>query len=245
MKRYTLLLGLVILVGCKPLLTPAPAPTPRLLRIGYHPALKPWAERLSICADYSSTFTASFYETASLNPDERGMQFDLLLKYADPLPVSGVIYQFGSDRIAWIVHLENPIQTITMDQFTHLLTGEYSLWSDISPNAEATPIELWVYPLEDALSGALFSSLPSSRAYLTQAMIAPNPQAMLEAVASHPDALGFIPESWLTQSEYPVKLLPIEGDEGTIANLDIVAITPAEASAEVRSLLLCARESSQ
>jgi hypothetical protein len=68
------------------------------------------------------------------------------------------------------------------------------------------------------------------------AWIAPDAEAVRQAVAENPSAMGFIPTQWLNES---VKSISLEGLEETTLTQPILAITPQQPEPQLTSFLQC------
>ena len=77
----------------------------------------------------------------------------------------------------------------------------------------------------------------------TEAMLAPDPGAMLEAVSQDRYAIGYLPGSFLTAGEPSftgkVKIIQLESSLEDLLRQPVVAITQGEPEGLLRSLLVC------
>ena len=64
-------------------------------------------------------------------------------------------------------------------------------------------------------------------------------EAMLEAVANDPQAIGFLPTRWLNQSVKPIEILDFQNND---LLLPILAVTKSEPTGLTRDWLLCLQE---
>jgi hypothetical protein len=243
MKRLLLLAWVISLAGCKPLMTLTPIPTPIYLRVAYHPALHPWASKLSHCGETMPEIALGFFEAIVAEDDTSPTNSDIWLQFANGIPEAQFVTQVGSEPITWIVHSSNPVEEATFSQITGIYTGKLNRWIQIAPEASDALIELWIYPPGDPMNARVESSFPGSRANLTGAYIAPDPGRLVEAVSNQPDALGFLPARWLTEisTNLLVKPIKVTGINDMIT-LDVLAVMPEEPDEEIRSLLLCLKE---
>jgi hypothetical protein len=89
-------------------------------------------------------------------------------------------------------------------------------------------------------------ALLQSSTLTSEAMLAPDPQAMLEAISSDANAIGYLPESALTSSDpsfvAQVKVIQLEQSLQDILHPPVIAITQNEPEGLVRELLLCVQD---
>jgi hypothetical protein len=98
------------------------------------------------------------------------------------------------------------------------------------------PIQLWTYVNGDEsnllIEGAITGGLPIT----TLAKIAPDPNAMLQAVAADPTAIGYIPKPWVNAT---VRKVEIDPTLQQALILPILSISTAEPQGAARAILGC------
>jgi phosphate transport system substrate-binding protein len=113
------------------------------------------------------------------------------------------------DGIAIIVHPSNPVDGLGLLQLQGLFSGRVYEWQALS----ALPMVGEVQPVcreEGSGTRAAFDSLVLDGQRLTPwAMVASSPETVVEYVAGHPQAIGYVSMAFVTSD---VKVLKIEGE---------------------------------
>jgi phosphate transport system substrate-binding protein len=112
----------------------------------------------------------------------------------------------AGDALAVIVHPSNSIEGLTLEQVGRLFAGWYTAW----PEAGGSGGTIQVLTREEGSGSrqALAELAMGSQLFTQSALIVPSSQAVVEWVAAHPDAVGYVSSLWLTPA---VKPLSIEG----------------------------------
>lgn len=108
------------------------------------------------------------------------------------------------DALAIIVHPSNELEDITLEGVRRLFAGWYAEW----PEAGGSGGTIQVLTREEG-SGSrqtLASLAMGDQPFAQSALIAPSSQAVVEWVADHPDAVGYVSSLWLTPAVKPVSL---------------------------------------
>ncbi len=129
----------------------------------------------------------------------------------------------GEDRLAIIVHPDNPLQELSLADAQAIFAGR-----DKNGN-EQTDIHVWSLPKTSAVTTA-FTVAGFS---FTESALAPTAADMRAAVADDPFAIGYLPARWLDDS---VRELPVDGLK---VELPVLAISAQEPQGKARALLLC------
>ena len=242
LARLSLLLGTLSLWGTAAC-GPAPSatlPAPQLpIQVAYRPALQPGLARLEACAAHDPGI--AIYA----QPDVRALpeiQADLILYLGDEglASTNYTATQVGQESLVVVVNTANPLGRLDLAALQGIYTGAASAWQADDP---ATAIRVWTYA---ALEGPrhVFENIVLANTSLTsQAYLAANPQAMLEAIAADVNAIGYLPGSWL-QAGAPALVENIHAVQmaETLASqmrLPVLAITPGAPPERLEILLLC------
>ena len=102
--------------------------------------------------------------------------------------------------------------------------------------------QAWAYPSGNQNREIFDSILLESKTISPQVKIAPNPEAMLEAVSNNPAAIGYIPNSW---KEDTVQVIPIGNKLEDSLFQPILALTNGEPKGNSRLLLSCLHQELQ
>jgi len=107
------------------------------------------------------------------------------------------VYQVDSVVLQVIVNRDNLLSRLSNVDLKAIFSGQQNHWDGGETNA----IQIWTYPAGDALRDLFESVILGESQIASHATIAPDPRAILEAVAADPAAIGYIPDSWITTSE--------------------------------------------
>lgn len=228
------LAAILLLSACtNPTATPTPTPTtePVWLKVQYPASL----------GNLSADFTACVPDGVGLVVQEgAGMAFeeveaDLVLGWAAPESVMGYAAELGSEELVVIVHPENKISSLDVEDLRLVYAGQLTDWDFLGQSPLA--LQAWA-PLATSDMWALFAEaalgpdLPLGRIVGT----APSPLAMREAVAADPGALGVLPRRWTDSS---VRIVPISDLLGGALSRPILAFSASEPQGPSRAWLAC------
>jgi phosphate transport system substrate-binding protein len=232
----------LLLTACGTPTRATPVPTPTLIRIAITPALRPLTAVISSCVAAYPQVALTLDEISTIELDAQSA--DLILRMGGA-PGKGFTAGIGEQSIVVIVNLENPVISITTVDLLNLYTGMTTYWDEIGGKEQ--PIQVWDYPegedIRLILDGALF---PGKR-LTPQALIAPDPQAMISAIANDPAAIGFVPQTWLSQSPGMVRIRPVNIDPllAELLHQPVFAESKFEPQGWVRQLLGCMQAAGQ
>jgi hypothetical protein len=187
MKRLLVLSSLIILLAaCGAPPVSSPAPTPQSIILTYPVALQPWADKMSGCA--SDNPLVALYFTPSTSVDMDILPNDIVLELGQPTQGDGSTYlsQVGREQIDVIVNRDNPVLQLSAKELSSIFSGQQTTWNDYS----ARPIQVWVLPEGDPARLIFDRSILQSLPLTSQAMLAPDPSAMLEAISLDENAIG-------------------------------------------------------
>src|SRR5574340_1043323 len=162
----------------------------------------------------------------------------VLLRWTDADADQGKTFKLGEDRLAVIVHPENPLEEMYVSQLAAVFSGSTFDWSGLQQGASGA-IQPWVYPSGDDAQSLFDNNVLPFDELIGTARIAPDPQTMLEAIGSDPLAIGMIPSRWLDSS---VKAIKITGTAEQDWTLPILAVTADDPTEPVRDWLLCIQD---
>lgn len=225
----TLLLG-----ACTQLATQPPPPTPQVLEVAVTPAMRSWEASLRACAATLPELRLLVEETPASRLD---LEVGISIRLGTP-DTSAPYFaaQIGEDQIVVVVHPDNPIQTLTGDALRSLYTGQTTTWDSLVPGF-TQPVQVWDYPAQNELHSIFLLSLWKTNPPLILAYQAPDPAAMLEAIAENPGAVGYLPSSWLKDS--PVSLVPVDSAVKEALRQPVLLLSAQPPQGLARSLLGC------
>ncbi len=216
MFKVILVLLTLILAACQPL--PAVQVTPQApLKVSVSPSLN-WLENdLAACAASAGT--------AVQRADSESVDADILLQLGgnENEAYAAVL---GQEQLAVIVHPNNPLTEVSLEDAQAIFSGQMTTWPD------GSEILAWSLPASSDVHAAL---LEAGFAFNRNGLAA-NPQIMLTAVAGNPAAIGYLPVQWVDDS---VRVLEVTGLQ---IEIPILAISAQEPQGQARALLVCLQE---
>jgi hypothetical protein len=231
-QKLAAALSLLLLAGCQPLVA-TPPPTAWPVRVQYTPALAPRLAALHACAGQipGAGLLVDERPATALDPAKA----DLVLRFGQPAPPPAFSAPIGEDEMVAVVNSANPV-SLKPGDLAAIFSGQIRAWSDLDPASTQTPapIQPWTYPAGDDVRDAFTQSSLSGAAISPRAGLAPDPAAMLQAVAGDPAAIGYLPRSQVTGQ---VRVVEAAGDNPV--QTPILAIAQAEPQGPARALLAC------
>lgn len=181
-------------------------------------------------------------ELAAQRYVEQGRGDAALLVATPPLAFSESLTgaQVAADALVIVVNQENPMENIGLEQARAVFTGRTRLWSELE--AGFGPIQVLTREAGGGVRGALQETIMGRRRLTPTALVFPGNRELREALAADPDAIGFLPASWLDPR---VKALTLEGMShewvalnvpGYPAVLPIYLVAPVDLSPDVAAL---------
>jgi phosphate transport system substrate-binding protein len=166
---------------------------------------------------------------------------DISLYLGEPLPIISPSYlsQMGWEQIMVIVNQGNGLSQLSSSEIQSVYTGQTSKWD----NDAGQPIQVWVLTDGDPVRMLFDRAVLKSSRLTSEAMLAPDPEAMLEAISSDTNAIGYLPGSALSSSDpslvAQVKVIQLEQLLQDELHPPVIALTQNEPDGLVRELLLC------
>jgi len=235
-KKHLLIFFTVFITACtaQPAVS-EPIMTPILWIVSYTPSLGKYTDSFSLC---TQAFGGKVQIVTEINKDmDAGINnaqhnnaqhsyAEINLLWGEPDNLTGTAFELGKDRLIWIVNPANPVTELSFDEIRTQYTG----------NTGSKTLTLWTYP--DGLDiQRVFSKIITESGGISQeTFLAPDPEAMRESVASDPNALGYIPASWLDNS---VKELTITGLADEETSQPIIATLSDESQELQKKWLEC------
>lgn len=172
---------------------------------------------------------------------------DLSISWGEPETFGAFSITLGMDSLVVIVHPDNPLVELTLEQVQNLFAGEVRSWQPLlqecetctSASIEAVAnlqVNMWIYP--DGHEFQVVGDdilLKGSKPYPT-AHLAASPEMMLDQVAGNSSAIGLISASWLNDR---VKAVSVRGLPENATRLPIVVTSMSEPSEKVKTWLYC------
>ena len=104
------------------------------------------------------------------------------------------------DGIALIIHPDNKDSLISLSTIQKIILGEYKDWNDFAQTKSATPRPLTVVFDNPNSSTVRFirDSICKGQAMSNELVAADSNRAVIDYIASHPDAIGIIGVNWIS-----------------------------------------------
>jgi phosphate transport system substrate-binding protein len=123
----------------------------------------------------------------------------------------------AKDGIAVIVHPDNPVENISMEQIKGVFTGKITNWKDLG--GKDAPITVIIREAGSGTRGAFQELTIGEDAEFTDKAIIQNSNGALRtAVAGNPDAIGFISFGYINNEIKPLKVEGIEATKDNVLN---------------------------
>ncbi len=218
-----LMLGLT-LVGCgSPILQPASTPTLQIIpmRIFATTSVAPLLTELTLAyqqVNPAARFEIQFGNYRSLF--ERLLTGEVLYMLTNHLPPVQVpdywAAPVGIDGAGIIVHPENPITNLTLEQLRLMYEGELVNWSEVG--GHDAPIQIISREDGSGLRAEFDLWVMGNRRTTLNALIAPSSQSMFESVAQNQNAVGYLSLGYLGAGVKPVAIEGVEFTHDSLAN---------------------------
>jgi hypothetical protein len=234
--RKIWLLGLFLLTACAGPSRATPAPKPVILDVALTPSLRPFTETLHTCAAAHPEFVINVHETPASELENQAA--DLVIRLGGT-PGNGYAAPIREESLVLIVNASNPVLTIPVDKIRDIFLGRITSWVEVG--GEQLPVQVWVYPDGDDAREILDTAIFPGDSLTLGALIAPNPQAMLEVVGDDPFAIGYVPQTWLAQAHSAEQVRTLNIDQKLVEKLhqSVLALYRDEPEGSLRQLLVC------
>lgn len=233
-----LLILVLALGGCQPATGPEPLPTANTVSIQITPALRWMAPLLNECARRTGQgIVVDERPTRDINPSQAA----LALRWGAPANLPAFAVEIGSDRLALAAHPSNPLHRLTREALTEIYAAAGKSWESLEPNQNSLSGEIhnWSYASGEDIQQLIDSLALTQPARPEASYLAPDPQALRQAVAADPAALGFVPAQLLDAS---LKELQVEGLDTSMMTQPILALGLSEPQGSLRQFLGCVQE---
>jgi len=208
LRTFSACLGLLLaLTGCAP---SAPTAAPKLLGVYASPAADPWLRQAFTCTQGGEVV---------LRVVNGPQEADLQLRLGEPPGLDAPAFQIDTEEILVAAQRDSPLRELTLEQARELFAG-----------GGDPALQVWAYSSGDELQRAFEALVMQGRVITSLARMAVSPQNMAEALDADPQAVGFLPRHWLTDSARALY------SAGTVP---VLAITRSEPEGELAALIAC------
>jgi len=239
MKRF-LLFGLVLLLStCGTPDVSTPAPTSLAIKLFYPAALQPWADKLANCATNNPQIALYFMQSSGLDANLLANDIALELGQSTQDIPGTNLFQVGWEQVVVVVNKDNQLAQLSNEDLKSIFSGQVSKWK----NASNQPIQVWVMPEGEPTRTIFDNAVMLTQSLSSEAMLAPDPGAMLEAISRDVDSIGYLPQSFLNTSDSTfankVRILHLEPSLETELHQPVIAFTHSEPKGLIRNILVC------
>jgi hypothetical protein len=237
-RPFYLLVVAIFLSACATPVIATPAPTPEAIQVFYPPSLKYWADSLANCAlnyPQQSLFFIPTYSTNELREN------DIFLNFGQTIPSdrNAFLSQLGLDQVVLVVNTANQASQLSKHEIQQIFSGKVSNWD----KGLGQTIQVWVLPDDDPTRTLFDNTILSNHELSSEARLAADADAMLEAIAQNSAAIGYLPESFLNSSDPiiagNVKIILLETSLEAELHQPVIAITQEEPTGLLREILVC------
>lgn len=195
------------------------------MRIALSPAAQPVTPALLDCLPQDDNVNVRV-ETIFPSQLDFG-EYDFYIRLGAPDERPAFAAQIATERVVLAVNAAQTVQALTASQAAELLSGRVENWAQLGGDDEA--VLLFAPPQSDEARRALEALL--LRVPLSgQAIIATDPQTLLDNVAANNGAAGILPAAWADES---VRAIDLD------ISLPVLAIGAAAPQGAARSVLAC------
>lgn len=226
------------LSACQPAAQPKLAPTPVIVEVQVTPALYLLTDIYQSCANALPGMGLVLIETpAQAVPENLDRLVIYWGEYSTPPAFSAVL---GEEALVVVVHPENPLTAITVEELRAIYLGKQTQWSRPANPGE---IEPWAYPSGEDAQAVFQRSVMNVDVLPSHGFsLVPHPAAMREAVSGSSAAIGFLPARWVDSS---VKAVTIAGAEASRITAPVLALKNSPPGGLEKEWLLCVQENLQ
>jgi hypothetical protein len=226
-----LLIGLLAGTACDHAPAASPPPTQQVIHVALPASLEPLEAGLQGCAA-DQPGIALFIE----NPNSPSTSAaDLAISLGETSDPPAYAASLAVEDLVVVLNQSNRLDALAGDSLRSLYTGQITRWDGLSSASGA--VQVWDYAVSDPLHQSFNKAVLKGSPVTSLAYIAPSPAAMLEALSANPQAVGYLPRAWLTESKvYAVNLAE---DTKTALHLPVLALAPQEPQGVLRNFLAC------
>ncbi|MBN1579685.1 MAG: phosphate ABC transporter substrate-binding protein [Anaerolineae bacterium] len=214
---FCLFLAVALASACKPTPSPTLPPEPVQLSISGSTAMEPLLAALAEAFEgkYAGV-SISIQGVNSAFGIEQVRQRKVALGAVAVSPPQGVwAAPIALDGIALVVHPDNPLDDLTLAQIQVIFSGRQWHWNDVGYSLEDEIVVISREP--GSGTRTLFDERVMQGLKVTPAAIVmPGSAAVVEYVASHPNAIGYVSRGHVSPA---VKTVRIEGAAPELANI--------------------------
>lgn len=113
------------------------------------------------------------------------------------------ITRIGIDGLAIVLHRTNPDTLLTVNQLANIFTGKTQSWSQVSGKKGLAAINVVFDANRSSTARFVRDSLTRGAALTPRVFAATSNPALLDYVATHPNAIGIVGVNWISDQDDP------------------------------------------
>jgi hypothetical protein len=226
--------------GCQPDISTATLASPEVWRVQVSPALRWLDADFHACTETLPGVTLLYSEKPAGSLDPAQADFTISLEQANGAGYTAIL---GQSELALIVNPSNPLSQLSLADLQTIFNGKVTAWAELAKSSclqcsdsSMKAIQPYVYAPGDEVGQVIQNLVPGVAARQANALLAPDPQAVRQAVAGDLQAVGLIPAFWLDRT---VKVVTISDPPANGLNFPILFSAAAEPAGAKLSWLLC------
>ena len=203
----------ILLTACAPHASNGTA----LLHVNSSSAASPWLDTAYAC-------TPTGAEIVLGSPDDA----DLLLRLAEPMPLTGPAFQIGVDDVLVVAHAQVGVGSLSAAQVEAVFAGQLRNWGEVGGPDLA--IQVWVFAptvdVQEYFDRVILHGRPAS----SLARLAVSAQHMSDSVGSSPGSIGLLPRRWKTGNTRELLI---------VGSVPVLALTNSTPQGQLAALVEC------
>jgi ABC-type phosphate transport system substrate-binding protein len=230
-----LLCGIISACAHVPITTPSA--TQQAIRILLPAALQPLAAGLQACAAAQPEIVVFVEETEA----DSAIPADLTISLGEPAAAPAYAVALASEDLLIVINPKNKLDTLSAANLRSLYVGEITTWENgrlgVSLGSLLGEVQVWDYPASDSLHKIFQRVVLKDGLVTSLASLVPTPAAMLEAISTNPQAVGYLPRAWLKGDQ--VHEINVDADVAAALDLPILALADHEPIGALRTFVAC------
>ena len=239
-----LLLSL-LLVSCQKATTPAPGPpTQTLLRIAYPTALAPLLPAIETCYQALPAIAViadeipGYPSISEMKSAGTQLAFSLGDPASETASEAGYQAPLGVESLDVIVNTKNPVRELSAEQLAGVYRGKIRDWQALG--GSSGEIQVWSFLSIDPARHIFYRLVLPGQSARSDTWVAPDPAAMMRAIAADPTAIGYLPHAWVVQQPNEnIKEVALPKNLAAELSVPVLAVAPAEPRGFDRDFLAC------
>ena len=231
LKRYFLVLFIVIITACTQAPVASAPATQQVLTVALPASLEPFAAGLKSCAADQPGISL-FIDDVN---NETSSPSDLNITFGEPALPTKFSASLAVEDLVVVLNQANNLTALSTGDLRRIYAGQTTTWEEL--NTHPGEIQVWDYPGSDPLHHIFDQSMLNGSPVTGMAYLAPDPSAMLESISSNPEAIGYLPRAWLSGNKvYPIKL---DTNVSTALRLPVLVLADQEPQGALRTFVAC------